>query len=453
MAGTGDDLQIHHNGSDSTISNSTGLFYIQNAGDLRLRVNNSEAAVHCVANGAVELYHDNSKKLETTSTGATVTGSLVTTYPTSNRNLLVNGSMRVAQRLDGDDEGSFDLSGGNYRGVDLTMVRTSNSSTLNVSHPAHDSLRTLGLQQSLKVISNTATSSLGSTAYSTVVLHLEGEHMIPTGWGFSQAKPCTLSFYVRSTVAGTFTGSFGNSGNNRCNAFEYTINNASTWERKTITVSGDTTGSWDKTQGLGAKITFSLGHGSSFSTANANTWTASELMGTNNQTMAFLQTSNNFWEISGVQFEVGNAATEIERQDFGPTLMKCKRYYYQSRDYGSNLHALNNWNSPEATLNQSKHERYYDTHYFHPVEMRANPTMTFFGTNGVANSGVRLEIPGVRNDEITSGSSKNPNTVVTSDTGFIARYIMQNADVPNSDYRSGSGNAFIRLTFSASAEF
>ena len=195
-----------------------------------------------------------------------------------------------------------------------------------------------------------------------------------------------------------------------------------------------------------------IGHGSSFN-GTAGSWTASEVMGTSNQTMGLLQTTGKYWEISGAQFELGSVATSVERQEFGPTLMKCKRYYYQSRDYGSNLHATNNWNSPEATMNQSKHTRYYDTQYFHPVEMRANPTMTFFGTAGTANSGVRVEEPGVRNDEITSGSSKNPNTVVTSDTGFLVRYILQDADVPSTSYTTGSGNAFMRLTFNASAEF
>ena len=449
--GNGTDLEIWHDGTTSYLDNDTGDLRINTAsGEVQINKATSEYMARFITDGAVELYHNNVKKLETTATGATVTGTLVADHPLGNRNMLLNGNMRIAQRLDGNDGGSKTLSAGNYRGLDLSMVRTSNSSTLTITHPTHGSLQELGLNSALKIVTASANSSFSSTAYTTLVTHLEGNHIIPTNWGKSTAKTCTLSFYVRSNVTGTFSGSFGNAGNNRGYAFEYTISAADTWERKTITLSGDTTGAWAKDHNLGAKITWSLGHGSSFN-GTAGSWSASEVMGTSNQTN-FCAATNNFWEISGVQFELGSVATPVEHQDFSQTLEKCRRYYYKNKPYGSNLYAVDTWNTGSGTISQNKRGNgtngAYDTHYWWPVEMRTNPSITFHGSSGTVNSH-RFEQVGVTNDEFVVPI----DTLNSKTTGFFVRITVSSSHTSNAAYYTGSGDCFVRLSLDASSEF
>ena len=451
--GSNSDLQLYHSGSHSYIENTTNYLFIH-SNYLALRSATQEAFIDCKVNDSVDLYYDNSKKLETTSTGATVTGTLVADHPLGNRNMLLNGNMRIAQRLDGNDGGSKTLTAGNYRGVDLSVVRTSNSSNLTITHPAHGSLQELGLHNSLKVVAASANSSFVSNAYTSVVTHLEGNHIIPTCWGKSTAKTCTLSFYVRSNVTGTFSGSFGNSSNNRANAFEYTINSSDTWERKTITVTGDTTGTWNKDHNLGAKITWSLGHGSNFSTASSNvgTWAGAELMGTDSQ-VNFCAATNNFWEISGVQFELGSAATPIEHQPFSQTLRNCRRYYFKNKPYGENLYAVDTWNTGSGTMSQNKRgdgtNGAYDTHYWWPDgDMRTNPTITFYGSDGTVNKH-RFEQVGVVNAEFVVPV----DTLNSKTTGFFVRITVNSSHTSNAAFYTNSGDCFVRLSLDASSEF
>ena len=359
--------------------------------------------------------------------------------------------MRIAQRLDGNDGGSYSLSGGNYRGVDLSMVRTSNSSTLTITHPTHDSLKELGLHNSLKIVAASANSSFASTAYTTLVTHLEGNHIIPTAYGYSTAKTCTLSFYVRSNVTGTFSGSIGNSGNNRGHAFEYTINSAGTWERKTITITGDTTGTWNKDHNLGAKITWSLGHGSSFN-GTAGSWSASEVMGTSNQTN-FCASVNNYWEISGAQFELGSVATPVEHQPFSQTLRNCRRYYFKNKPYGENVYAVDSWNTGSGTISQNKRgsgtSGAYDTHYWWPDgDMRTNPTITFYGSDGTVNKH-RFEQVGVTNTEFVVPI----DTLNSKTTGFFVRITVTSSHTNNTTFYTNNGDCFVRLSLDASSEF
>ena len=450
--GDSDDLQIEHDGNHSYINEQgTGDLFLQsNGGSISLqKYGTTERLANFITDGAVELFHNGSKKLETTSTGTKVTGTLVTDHSLSNRNMLVNGLMRIAQRLDGNDGGSYTLSAGDYRGVDLAIVRSGASSTLTITHPAHGSLQRLGLHNALKVTIASVTSSFSASAYTTVVAHLEGSHIVPTNWGYTEALTCTLSFYVRANVTGTFSGSFGNSGNNRSNAFEYTINSSEVWEYKTITVTGDTTGTWNKNHTLGAKITWSLGHGSNFSTAssNAGSWAGAELMGTDSQTNVCAATGN-YWEISGVQFELGSVATPHEHQNFGELLKKCERYYFRSKRYGHNLYAVDTWNTAEGTLSSHKVVGAYDTHYWWPVEMRTNPTVTFYGTDGTVNKH-RFEQVGIRNDEFVVPI----DTLNTKTKGFFCRISVNSSHTNQSGYYQGTGNAFVRLSLDASSEF
>ena len=363
----------------------------------------------------------------------------------SGRNMMANGAMQVAQRLSYQSSG-YDQTGGDYYGIDMFKTRVE-SSGANINSKQQTFDAPTGFLESLKVTVTSADTALAAGVYHSIVGHIEGYDIVRTAFGGSGAKTLTLSFYVKSNLTGTFTGSIGNAGNNRSYAFDYTISSANTWERKTITFAGDTTGTWHKTDELGLKITWSLGTGSDFTTSTATTWQAAEHMGTINGTNVVASTSNNFL-LTGVQLEVGSVATEFEHKPFSQEFAKCCRYYQKSRKYGAANEDTDSWNTAEGALSQSKNSMRYDTHVFFPYgQMRANPTMTFRGSAGAVNS-FRFECIGVRNDQI----STSLDTLNVKPTGFFLRISLGSGTPDDNCYRSGTGNAFQRTTFEASAE-
>ena len=160
-----------------------------------------------------------------------------------NRNMFTNGAFEVAQRLSYESSGKS-ISSENYTGIDMFKTRV-NSCTVLLTQ---STTAPVGFTSSLKVDVTSADTSLASGVYNTIVGHIEGYDIARTAIGTSDAKTCTLSFYVRSNLTGTFTGSIGNSANDRSYAFDYTISSADTWERKTITFACDLTGSYNKNQ-------------------------------------------------------------------------------------------------------------------------------------------------------------------------------------------------------------
>ena len=360
------------------------------------------------------------------------------------RNMFTNGGFEVAQRLSYESNGKS-ISGENYTGIDMFKTRV-NSCTVLLTQ---STTAPVGFTSSLKVDVTSADTSLASGVYNTIVGHIEGYDIARTAIGTSDAKTCTLSFYVRSNLTGTFTGSIGNSANNRSYAFDYTISAANTWERKTITFAGDSSGTWNKNQNLGLKVTWVLGVGSQYLTGTTTTWQAAEHMGSTNGQNVVANTSNEFY-LTGVQLELGSVATDFEHRSFCDEFRKCQRYYQKSRMYGEPVQeSSNSWNTSEASMNQSKRNDFYDTHVFWPGgEMRANPSLTFRGSSGTVNNH-RFEIPGVNNTTLTLGA----NTLTVNKKGYFSR-LKPGSGTPNDGiYRSGSGNAFVRSNWEATAEY
>ena len=147
-------------------------------------------------------------------------------------------------------------------------------------------------------------------------------------WGNASASPVTLSFWVRSSLTGTFGGSLNNGGFNRAYPFTYTISAANTWEYKTITVAGDTTGTWATGNTTGIHLYFNLGAGSSFS-GTAGAWASSGVVSATGAT-SVVGTSGATFYITGVQLEKGSTATSFDYRPYGTELVLCQRYYEQS---------------------------------------------------------------------------------------------------------------------------
>ena len=156
---------------------------------------------------------------------------------------------------------------------------------------------------------------------------IEGFNVSDLGLGAAGASSFTISFWVRSSLTGTLGASVQNSAQNRSYPFSYTINAANTWEYKTVTIAGDTTGTWLKTNGCGMYLLFSLGTGSSFQ-GTANTWASSNVLAPTGAT-SVVGTNGATFYITGVQLEPGTSATPFERRSYGVEDLLCKRYAYR----------------------------------------------------------------------------------------------------------------------------
>ena len=258
-----------------------------------------------------------------TTSGGTLTGNL--TVPSLNggplagtRNRIINGDMRIDQRNAGaaitGNDGAFP--------VDRFTILATQTSKLTVQQ---SSVAPTGHKFSLLATSSSAYSVAASDQF-TIQQRIEGFNTADLGFGAAGASTVTLSFWVRSSLTGTFGGALTNDGYTRSYPFSYTISSANTWEYKSISIAGDTTGTWvGATNGVGARVSFSLGAGSS-QVGTANAWTASGALGVTGQTN-LVGTNGATFYITGVQLEAGSVATPFERRSYGQELTLCQRYY------------------------------------------------------------------------------------------------------------------------------
>jgi hypothetical protein len=182
-----------------------------------------------------------------------------------------------------------------------------------------------GFKYSLKATTTTADGSLSASQRAILLHRIEGYNVADLMLGSASALTFSLSFWVKSTLTGTFGGAFQNNNSDRAYPFTYTISAANTWEQKTVTITGDTSGTWNTTTGTGLQIVWGLGVGSTNS-ATAGSWQAGDF---NSATggVSVIGTLNATWQVTGVQLEVGSTATSFEYLDYGRSLIQCQRYY------------------------------------------------------------------------------------------------------------------------------
>ena len=291
---------------------------------------------------------------------ATINGQTPTESNMAGRNRIINGDMRIDQR----NAGASVTPTAGYT-LDRWLVYESTDGAISIQQVSD---APSGFSTSLKATTTTADSSLGATQYCYLEHRIEGYNFSDLGFGTASAQNVTLSFQVKSSLTGTFGGVLMNSANNRCYPFTYTINAASTWETKSVTVAGDTTGTWvGATNGIGIRAIFGLGLGSTYS-GTAGAWAGAELYAPTGA-VPLIGTLNATWQITGVQLEAGSVATPFERRFYGQELALCQRYYYS-------MPSMTNY--PAFHYNFSAY-----TNVILPVTMRTTPTVT---ANGIGST-------------------------------------------------------------------
>jgi len=256
-----------------------------------------------------------------------VLGSDIGEQALSNRNVIINGAMQVAQR--GTSTASITADG--YFTVDRFGVIVTTAGTWTQSQEA-DYPSGSGLARCAKMLCTTADASLAAGDLITFRQLLEGQNLQQFAKGTASAKPFALSFWVKSNVTGTYICELRDGDNTRSVSASYTINASATWEKKTIIFPADTTGLFDNDNNRSLDVNFCLAAGSTYTSGTlATTWVsttnANRYVGQTNLASAI----NNYWQVTGVQLEAGSVATPFEFEDYGTTLRKCQRYFYLFR--------------------------------------------------------------------------------------------------------------------------
>ena len=233
------------------------------------------------------------------------------------KNRIINGAMVIDQRNAG---ASVTPAGGGY-GCDRWKFELSQASKLTAQQ---STTAPTGFINSQLVTSSSAYSVLTGDYFALGQL-IEGLNVADLAWGTASAATVTLSFWVRSSLTGTFGGALSNSAQNRSYPFTYTISAANTWEQKTVTIAGDTTGTWLTTNGVGLRVYFGLGAGATYS-GTAGSWGAAAYVTATGAT-SVVGTNGATFYITGVQLEKGSTATSFDYRPYGTELVLCKRYY------------------------------------------------------------------------------------------------------------------------------
>lgn len=293
-----------------------------------------------------------------------VTGAL----PAPNRSLLYNGAMQVSQR--GTSTTSI-TTGGYYTADRWNLgLLTQGTWTQDIQNDAPTGS---GFRRSWRVLCTTADAAPAAGDQIYVEQLLEGQDLQRVRKGTSSAQKLTLSFWVKSNVTGTYVAMLYDNDNTRHVCATYSISASATWEKKTITFPADTTGSLDNDNALSLLVRFWLGAGSNTTSGTlATTWAsytaANAAVGQTNLAAA----TNNYWQVTGVQLEVGDVATDFEFKSYGQELRECQRYYY--------LHAT----GQDEQIGFAGYETATQITccVSFPVEMRTDPTLTVTtGTN------------------------------------------------------------------------
>jgi hypothetical protein len=317
------------------------------------------------------------------------------------RNRIINGDMTIDQRNGGASVTVVSTGSVTYS-VDRWFGYGSQASKFTIQQNAGAVTPPAGFTNYLGATSS-ASTSLGASDQFLLGQYIEGFNAADLGWGASGASTVTLSFWVRSSLTGTFGGALNNESYARSYPFSYTISAANTWEQKSITIAGDTTGTWLKNNSTGIRVIFGIGVGSSLS-GTAGSWAGSTLLSTTGAT-SVVGTNGATFYLTGVQLEKGSVATSFDYLPYTTELQLCQRYCYAiaNSENATGDGGILGWgysNSGNVGVGFNKF----------PVSMRTSPSLTTIASAGA------LEVA-YWNATVTA---INPNTVTTN-SGLTTR--------------------------------
>jgi hypothetical protein len=336
------------------------------------------------------------------------------------KNRIINGGMVIDQRNAGASSTPAGSGAGTYT-LDRWCYQASATGKFTVQQNAGSVTPPAGFSKYLGLTVASAVT-IGSGDYFGIYQAIEGQNVSDLGWGAAGAATVTLSFWVRSSLTGTFGGSVENGNSDRSYPLTYTISSANTWEQKTVTVAGDTTGTWLTTNGVGIYIRFGLGVGSTYS-GTAGAWAAGDKESATGA-VSVVGTAGATFYITGVQLEKGSTATSFDFRAYSTELAMCQRYCYVNTTTSNSELIANGYNTT-ASLSY--------INVVLPVTMRAAPSLTFssagqFGVyavpaNTLTCSAIALIYATVNNFFITttsSGITAGQGTVLKNSGGGTA---------------------------------
>jgi len=321
------------------------------------------------------------------------------------RNKIINGDMRIDQR-----NGGSSVTPTNSSPTDYTLDRWKFS----VLQPSKLTCQQVsdapaGFNKSIKVTSSSSYNP-SSNDYFLVQQRIEGYNTSDLNWGTLNAKSITVSFWVKSSLTGTFSGAVRNSdGFGRGYVFEYTVGVADTWEYKSLSLVGDTEGTWATDNNKSIELGFSLGAGSDFY-ASAGAWNPTNdfaTSGSNN----LVQTSGATLNITGVQLEEGTVATPFEHRPYGTELALCQRYYATSIPQGYTISNFPTGADGAHMIAGGTNDLFGYIPF--PVEMRARPTTYIYSSVNRAAGSIRRVTDGsdIAVSSYQPGTSNNKSLV------------------------------------------
>lgn len=278
------------------------------------------------------------------------------------RNRIINGDMRINQR-------NAAVTTDTAYSVDRWALNI--SSTGAVSLAGNTGIVPAGFTNALFLDVTTADTSIAAGEFLGIIQPVEGFNVADLAYGTASAKTATLSFWIRSTTTGTYCVSFVNSTNNRSYVATYTISAANTWEYKTVTVPGDTSGTWLTNNGIGLTVRFAFAAGTTYQTT-AGSWQAGNFLATSAQTNLLALNTNDAY-ITGVQLEAGTVATPFEQRSYGQELALCQRYYEKTSALGYGAMATGG-------------SFFRQLVYYFKSEMRTTPTISVTFDTGTPSS-------------------------------------------------------------------
>ena len=302
------------------------------------------------------------------------------------RNRLINGGMVIDQRNAG---ASVTQNTSLQYAIDRFFIYGTVTSKFTGQRNAGSVTPPAGFTNYLGITSSSAYSVLTGDVFGTAQ-RIEGFNTADLAWGTASAQTVTISFWVRSSLTGTFGGALQNNAQDRSYPFTYTISAANTWEQKTVTIAGDTSGTWTTDNSIGIGLIFGLGAGSTFS-ATAGAWGAGNKW-TATGAVSVVGTSGATFYLTGVQLEAGAVATPFERRPYGTELALCQRYFTRFSGDGTGTSGITGGFQTSTTNSAFTLQL--------PVQMRSEPTFTFaslnvsdfvnFGTAAAASTGVEM---------------------------------------------------------------